>query len=358
MARELATNWPLLQQDERDNDLRRMKEALAVGLYTEILELWDLISGELWQSGFLNPNKPGYIQYAQIALQAAQGLGNFAAECEIRNGLGWAYMERGDFSKAEAWFKSVLDCDRRTGNIGGECRTIRDLGTLAVRRNRFGTALKLYRTALRIVQAQKPDAPTEEAEAWAIREAEIYNLLGNLFLHLREYKQSWNALSHSLQKYEDLGDKYRYYLAAPLLNMGHWHFRQGHYVEARGYYQKCLQVSTELGRKDMIAGAKFWLAHVEEVEGNLTIATRLIEEAESAYNEVGMYAMRELASQVGQRLSTNQRPSWLARVLGQRVDLRRLLDFTWTAVDLLLTEPILAVKVSVRLTASVVKQLF
>lgn len=332
MEERAKLRGPLTRPEDRVNFLALMQQCWNMGLHDRVLELWEAASGEFWELGHWND----YLQCGTVAFGSAEARNNIAVQAGILNELGWAHMERKRFSEAHGSFKASLQKYRLVKNIGGQCRLLRDLGTLLLRQARLGSALKHYRKALEIVQRERAQARLSEQIIWIHREAELHNLLGSLYLKLHEFPASGHELHLALNQYRSLGNSHRYYQAAPLLNLGRWYFLQGDYDTARKYYAECRQLSQALGRIDMVAGALLRLAEVAEAEGNREEALQLAREAERV-SGTDIISMRERASRLKYRVAGRNKRA-------VNTFLNRYLKLCLVVIDLLITSPALALR--------------
>ncbi|HAZ47182.1 MAG TPA: hypothetical protein DCZ55_22685 [Cyanobacteria bacterium UBA11371] len=239
-----------------------------------LYQVWEKASGKLWFLGYWND----YFRCGNIVLRAAKAVDNIAIQAQLLSELGWVCMEWEDFITSEKYFNEALQKYELIEHAPGQCRLMRYLGVLSHRQRNLDSALKNYRKALDIVTANRTQASVNEN--WAFHEAELPNALGALYLELQDFSASYRELNLSVQRYNALINRYRYYLANPLLNLGRWHFLQGEYEQARQHYQECLQLCKEISRPDTMASVLLCLAELAEVENNLEEAIRLASEAE------------------------------------------------------------------------------
>ncbi|MCL1464616.1 tetratricopeptide repeat protein [Argonema galeatum] len=239
-----------------------------------LYRVWEKTSGKLWFLGYWND----YFRCGNIVLKSAKAVNNMAIEAQLLSEMGWVCMEWEDFATTEKFFNESLHLYELLENPRGKCRLMRYLGVLSHRQQQLNSALEHYRRALEVVSANCTSSSANDN--WAFHEAELPNVLGELYLELQDFSASYPELKQSLERYTSLINRYRYYQADPLLNLGRWHFLQGEYDRARQYYQDCLQLSQEISRPDTIAGVLLRLAELAEVEGKTEEALQLASEAE------------------------------------------------------------------------------
>jgi len=271
--------------NDRKNVFRKLQDIERICLlqsdesfraFELLMKAWNKLSDTFWYLGYWSD----YFRCCQVALNSAKAVNDVAAQGKIFNELGWAYMEWEKHTTAQEYFEQSLQKFQMNENALGQCQSLRDLGLAYYRQRRLDSAMECYRQALDIVVTESPKTSPQVQNKWDIYEAELHNVIGNLYLYQQEFPASYQEFYLALDKYCDMGEQYRYYQAAPLLNLGRWHFLQEDYDQARRYYQDCLQLSTEISRTDTMAGVLLRLAEIAEAEGNEQEALKLANEAE------------------------------------------------------------------------------
>ena len=234
----------------------------------------------------------------------AKTMHNLSAQAQILGELGWVCMEWEDYTTASQYFAEALQHYQALQDDRCQCRMLRYLGVLSHRQQQLDAALDYYQQAWEIVKMNCDRVPFDDK--WAFQAAELPNLTGCIYLDRQDFPSSHRDLTLSLENYRLLGqqwEKYRYYQADPLLNLGRLYFRQGDRDRARKYYQDCLQLCQDISRPDTMAGVLLHLATLAEAEHNYTEAVRLTSESERiAGTEIP--ALREQAARFKERLLT------------------------------------------------------
>ncbi len=318
--------------DERSNFIRELQLCFEQRMYTEIIDLWDPASTQFWESGFWDD----YFRCGNIALAAAASANNSIAEAEILSDMGWASLEREDFRTAKTRFVCSLSKFRLTNNPGGESRVLRYIGTMAHRQDRPGTALKYYKQSLRIILRKHDETDGSESIKWQIREAEVHNLMGNLYFKLHDFASSERELIKSVELASSLPYSSRYYLGAPLLNLGRLYFLQGRYDKAKYYLHQCKQLSEELNRPAMTIGALVRLAEVAEADGKIEEAITLATEAERQSGS-DLSTLREQAARLKVKVAHRMKGGIFTSV-------KRAVRLALMLLDLTLASPITAMR--------------
>lgn len=306
MEEQITFTWI---PEERSNFIRELQLFFEQQMHQNIIELWDSISTQFWESGFWDD----YFRCGTITLAAACSARNVLAEAEILSDMGWASLEREDFKTAKTRFVHSLEKFREVKNLGGESRVLRYMGTLSHRQDRPGSALKYYRQALKIIASKRDDLQETEPVKWIIREAEVHNLLGNLYFKLHDFVSSERELLLSVEQADSLSESNRKYLAAPLLNLGRLYFLQGRYNLARDYFERCKTLSEELNYPAMAVGALVRLAEVAEAQGQVEKAVELASEAERL-SGTDLSTLRERASRLMIKVAGRTRTGLLISV--------------------------------------------
>jgi len=298
--------------------------------------IWKKTSLELWELGYWQ----NYFDCGNIAIRCANLLDNFSVQGKLLNELGWAWMEREYFTEARHHFQESFRKFQLIGDADGQCQSLRYLGVLCHRQRRFGSALKYYRQAIKLLATKGKKAPTHEQIKWAGHEAELHNIMGNLYFKLWDFCTSYRELHLSLNQYRVLGEQFRYYQPGPLLNLGRWHFFQGDYNRARDYYKECQQLSKELHRPDMEAGTLLRMAELAEAEGNKKEALRLAQESHQVSGtEISL--VREHAAQFKKRVEGQKKRSVLILL---KAVCRQFRDISLAGIDLITHAPLTALR--------------
>ena len=284
-------NIDLTLQEERANlfsDLNGFAEEMCLSqndesedLFKLLFEVWEKVSGQLWFECYWND----YFRCGKIVLKAARHINDVKIQAQLLGELGYACMEDEDFVQAQQCFQESLQKYQLLKEFSKECKLLRYLGNLANRQKQYEIALEHYNQAGEILKAKRSQIPIDDQ--LALHEAELPNVIGCVYLELRDFSASYQQFHFSLKKYQILLENYpnmripsRYYQAAPLMNLGKWHFLQGDYEQARRYYQDCLLLSREISRNDTMATVLLSLAELAEVEGNKEEAIKLASESE------------------------------------------------------------------------------
>ena len=264
--------------------------------FNKLIKTWDLISEILWAQGYWKH----YLECGNIALNCATQLKKRDIEGRILNELGWAQMEQEEFDIAQRCFSDSLQVFEEIGDRIGQGQSLRYLGVLHFRRRYFGLALKCYQDALTIVQEElemlqeelklKPlDRRLNEMNQRVLhQQAELHNVLGNLYLKLWNVNTSRQEFIAGLQGFRNLQklyisptpSSYLYFQPAPLLNLGRVAMLSRRYHKAQHYFDRCYRLCERIDRPDTKAGVLFRMAELAKLQGKNKEAEELAKKAE------------------------------------------------------------------------------
>ena len=285
-------NIDLTLQEERANlfsDLNGFADEMCLSqndesedLFKLLFDVWEKVSGKLWFECYWND----YFRCGKIVLKAARHINDVKIQAQLLGEMGYACMEGEDFVRAEQNFQESLQKYQLLKEFSKECKLLRYLGNLANRQKQYELALEHYQKAWDILNTKRSQIPIDDQ--LALHEAELPNVIGCVYLELRNFSASYQQFNQSLKNYQVLLEdyphkriRYRYYQTELIMNLGKCHFLQGDYEQARRCYEDCLLVSREISRNDTIASTLLSLAELEEVKGNKEEAIKLAGEAEN-----------------------------------------------------------------------------
>ncbi|WP_293293208.1 tetratricopeptide repeat protein [Microcoleus sp. PH2017_13_LAR_U_A] len=316
--------------------------------FDKLIKIWDLISEILWAQGYWKH----YLECGKIALNCATKLKKRDIEGRILNELGWAQMEQEEFDIAQRCFSDSLQVFEEIGDRISQGQSIRYLGVLHFRRRYFGLALKCYQNALTIVQEEleilqeelklKPlDRRLNELNQRVLhQQAELHNVLGNLYLKLWNVNTSRQEFIAGLQGFRNLQklyisptpSSYLYFQPAPLLNLGRVAMLSGRYRKAQHYFDRCDRLCERIDRPDTKAGVLLRMAELAKLQGKKKEAEELAKEAEKIVGDE-VQPLRNRA----QNFRTQMRGVRTEQLKALRHKIRMLVTLT---IDLLFNAPL------------------
>jgi tetratricopeptide (TPR) repeat protein len=251
--------------------------------FDRLLKIWDDTGEQLWAWGYWQD----YLRCGEIALNCATRLGKRDVEGRILNELGWAQMEQENFGVARDCFVRSLGLFEQLDDRPSQGQSLRYMGVLCFRQRYFGSTLKLYGQALKVAQDGLRADPLNQRLLH--QEAEIHNLLGNLYFKLwnlgacrREFVASFRGFWRLQRSYvSPTPSSYQYFLPVPLLNLGRTAMLAGQYGKAGHYFDRCYRLCERIERQDLRAGVLFRMAELARLQGEGDRAAELAQQAEA-----------------------------------------------------------------------------
>lgn len=266
-----------------------------------------------WELSFHGKNKEA-VQVAKKAIQLADEAHNGLAKASAWNALASAYDELSDFKQAEKYFKLSLHYFNRTKNIKRQASTLNNLGTIYFNQSNYKLALDCFYKALKIKEQLKDITGI----------ANCYTNMANVYYELLEFTKSVELLEKAIQLYRKSGDreglagalsnvggiyaqleKYKKAIAAQkealsiykvfklpeglsscYSNVAYYFKCTNQYDSAEFYYQKCIDISIEIGDKITHAGTLVNISDLFFRKKQFKKSLEKLLEAETLYKQV------------------------------------------------------------------------
>jgi tetratricopeptide (TPR) repeat protein len=196
----------------------------------------------------------------QMALSAADRLGDPQAQAGSHRGLGVAYAWLGRAVEAYAHFQRAIALHRDAGDQVGQGRTYLSLTYHLERQHRYTEAVDYARHALDLFRA----AGDERGQADAM------NAVGWQLCQLGEYEQALTACSEALAVLHKIGDRYRQ--AYMWDSLGYAHHHLGEHDQAVACYQRALRLIRQFGDRVNQAAILGHLGDTHHAAGRLDAA--------------------------------------------------------------------------------------
>lgn len=268
----------------------------------------------------------------QHAAQAAQRLGDLAAEADAVMGLGNADWQQGRYREALNSYERALALSRQAGYDSGQARALNFLGSTALRMGQHPDAASSFEQALALFRSVgersgaayalsnlgvcnlrlgRHDLAADNQEQ-ALRlfrelgdrhgEAQVFRALGLIDLRRNQSERAADSLQRSLALARELGD--RMDEAFTLVHLGLARSRQGDHQEAVSQLHQALAAFRELGGRSGETHALNGLGEVLLAMGRaadarphhtaaLDLATQAGEKREQARAHDGLGNVRE-----------------------------------------------------------------
>jgi tetratricopeptide (TPR) repeat protein/transcriptional regulator with XRE-family HTH domain len=175
----------------------------------------------------------------QIALAAAQRLGDQHAQGEARRGVASAQIELGRYDDALGHLTQALRLREETADLRGQARIHLDIARALGHQGRHREAISRGRRAVRLSRAAGSRAKSMQADA--------LNQVGWDLAMLGSYQQTLEFCHQALALYRQVGDKHGEPNALDSLAYAHRYL--GHHTEAADCYRRAVELFAELGSR-------------------------------------------------------------------------------------------------------------
>jgi DNA-binding SARP family transcriptional activator/tetratricopeptide (TPR) repeat protein len=224
---QAATAWLFA---ERPVLLAAIRQAAGTGFDTHAWQLAWAVNTFLFRRGHWRD----MIMAWQLALAAAERLGDLRAQAEAHRSLGNAGTMFGRYTDADAHLRHALDLSTRTGDQAGQARAEHNLAYLHERQGRPEQSLHHARQAFALHRADgnlRGQAVALNAVGWC------YTLLG-------DHAQALTHCQQALALYRQTGN--RHGQAAAWDSIGYAQHQLGDHARAVECYQQSLALSRDL----------------------------------------------------------------------------------------------------------------
>ena len=176
-----------------------------------------------------------YAGTQEVALRAAQRLGEPLARAHAHYLLGHALANMDDYEAADPNVRQALDLFRQLGDRANEAIVLNGLSAMLERQQRYPEALAVALDALRMLKA---------AGHWWTQ-GNLENGVGWLYAHLGQYDQALTHCQRSLALHRESGN--RGGTADALDSMGFIYWSMGDFTQAKAYYRQAIDGYREIG---------------------------------------------------------------------------------------------------------------
>jgi tetratricopeptide (TPR) repeat protein/DNA-binding SARP family transcriptional activator len=142
-------------------------------------------------------NQDDLLHCHEIALSAAQTLGNMEAQWGTLNNMGGTCFRLGHYRQAAMYFESSIAVARNMKRRGGRAVCLLNLGTVHLELGNVRSAIDLFQQALREYDRDKN----------LLGVAVAHHRLGNAFRHLKRYDEALTSYERALQLHETIGSQ-------------------------------------------------------------------------------------------------------------------------------------------------------
>jgi DNA-binding SARP family transcriptional activator/Tfp pilus assembly protein PilF len=210
----------------------------------------------------------------QIALAAAERLGDHFAEAGAHQRCGYANARLGNYDSAHAHLGQALDIHTERGDQGSQAYVHNALAITFHFQDRYEAAIGHARQALDLYTA----IDDQSGRALAL------NSLGWFYVLLGNNEQAIDCSAQALGLFRELGNQDG--AAGALDTLGYAHMQNGNYAEATSYYQQAVDVDRTMGSRWGIAETLGHLGDAHLAAGDAAAARTAWEEALAIYEEM------------------------------------------------------------------------
>ncbi len=290
-----ALSW---LERERVNLVACIRLAATLRWTREVCQLARALWVHLWSHGYTYE----LVETHELALSAAEALGDEAAVATAHNYLASGYGRQGRWSDAVTHLHRALDARRRLGDVPGQVATLDNLGLAYRTEGRYAEAVAHIEQELELARTLGPDALTRPLANLG----SVYMMFGHYTEALAQHRQHL-AVSHQLGN--------RYQQAIALGDLGAVHVRLGHFNVAVALLKRAAQLKPEVGNRYGAADTLSDLGTAYRGLGDLTEALACQREA--------LELMRQVSDIAGECQILNDLGVTL-RVVGELAEAREL----------------------------------
>jgi len=181
-----------------------------------------------------------------LALDAAQRLGDRAAQAYALLLLGRDLARLGMYQDAERHFKEALGLYGQCGDTVGEAHIYVNLAWMSARQRRYDESIQYNRRALDVYRMAgnfAGHAVALNGIGWCL--AAAWDGLGLAYQQQRQYGAALTCYRHALGLFAEIGD--RYYQAGTLTHLGDASLLAGEATAARNAWLRALAILADLG---------------------------------------------------------------------------------------------------------------
>ncbi|MGH3157300.1 MAG: AfsR/SARP family transcriptional regulator [Streptosporangiaceae bacterium] len=191
----------------------------------------------------------------QIALAAAQRLGDQAVQASAHQRLGYAIARLGRYEDAHSHLQLALSIYTERDDRAGQAQVQASVAITLSFQGRYHEALDHAQHALTSYTVAG-DLP---GQALAL------NTVGWFYAELGDYPQALSACGRALDLFRELGSQED--MALTLDSLGYAHQQAGHFAEATACYQQALDLHREIGSRWGVAETLGHLGDVRHAAG-------------------------------------------------------------------------------------------
>jgi class 3 adenylate cyclase/tetratricopeptide (TPR) repeat protein len=188
------------------------------------------------------------------ALEFASDTKDLRTLSSVHNNLGGLSFRESDYPQAQLHYSSAYEMAIRTANLSGQASALNNLAMLSEAQGDYPVALKQYKEALDI--KRKCGNPTGTT---------LLNI-GNVYQAVSDVKNAAMFYGMAIDTLTKAGDAFN--LSDAYSDLAGLKVAEGDYASGHYYYDKCIQISKELGSESAVVFAMHekGLAYLEQKE--------------------------------------------------------------------------------------------
>lgn len=214
-----------------------------------------------------------------LAVQHAPRIGDELLVAGLRRDLAWIHLEHGEHDLARSQLAEALPVFQRHNDRRLQSTCLRYLAQMAIREQDYPEAKRLLDQSMQAA-ARAP----ESASLLAF----LDNLYGSVLLEEGDLAGAERRYRRCLRRWRSMPQPNLFSICVVMRNLGALALRGRHYKKAALRLRRCIQLCAEVGREDIIGGAKLLLAQLEAERGHTEQALALAREAEIVFTALGL----------------------------------------------------------------------
>ena len=217
---------------ERLNLIACIRIAAELGWSRSVCQLARAMWVYLWLNGYTDE----LVEAHELALAAAETLGDEAAIATAHNYLASGYGRQGRWSEVITQLHRALDVRRRLGDVPGQVATLDNLGLAYRHAGRYAEAVEHIQQELELAHRLGPAALSRPMAN-----------LGSVYMLFGRYTEALHQHRQHLAASRRLGNRYQQAIA--LGDLGAVHVRLGHFAVAVALLKRAAQLKPEVGNR-------------------------------------------------------------------------------------------------------------
>ncbi len=223
-----------LNQGQTQNGMSILEEVMPQleqrNLSKALINCHTMISNSCWK----NNDIKGLLRHCLIIDEIVARIGDESLSPGRYQNIGFAYMEMGDYDRAQAYFERSIALNRKLRNHYALVQTYNKMASNFTKQEKYKKALEFFFIAWRMCNEHKQDE---------LKGRLLLNI-GTCYRMLLDYDKAFDYYTRSQDELEKRDDKQM--LATLYLNLGIIYHKTGDAANALKTYFKALKLHTEL----------------------------------------------------------------------------------------------------------------